>query len=125
MSIVNTVLTWAKKNIKNKSACNLSTLKPLHIFLTGNAGCGKSFLMKVIYQTLTKIFSYGSVSVDKPKVLLMAPTGVAAINIDGTTIHTALNIPVGQFGKNLPGLSDKMKCNLRNRLADLKVIIID
>ena len=25
----------------------------------------------------------------------MAPTGVAAINIDGTTIHTALEITVG------------------------------
>ena len=55
----------------------------------------------------------------------MAPTGVAAINIDGTTVHTALNIPVGHFGKNLPSLSDKMRSTLRNRLADLKVIIID
>ena len=31
----------------------------------------------------------------------MAPTGVAAVNIDGTTIHTALDIPIGSFGKNL------------------------
>ena len=100
-------------------------LEPLHIFLTGDAGCGKSFLMKVIYQSLTKIFSYGNVSLDKTKVLLMAPTGVAAIIIDGTTIHTALNIPVDHFGKNLPLLSDKMRRTLRNRLADLKVIIID
>ena len=59
----------------------------------------------------------GNVSLDKPKVLLMAPTGVAAINIDGTTIHTALNIPVGSFGKNLPPLSVKMKSSLRNKLA--------
>ena len=28
-----------------------------------------------------------------PSVLLMAPTGVAAINIHGTTINTALGIP--------------------------------
>ena len=81
--------------------------------------------MKVIHQSLTKMFSYGNVSLDKPKVLLMPPTGVAAINIDGTTVHTALNIPVGHFGKNLPSLSDKMRSTLRNRLADLKVIIID
>ena len=74
---------------------------------------------------LTKTLSYGNISLDKPKVLLMAPTGVAAINIDGTTIHTALNIPVGSFGKNLSPLSDKMKSSLRNKLADLKVIIID
>ena len=55
----------------------------------------------------------------------MAPTGVATINIDGTAIHTALNIPVGYFGKSVPSLSDKMRSNLKNRLPDLKVIIID
>ena len=55
----------------------------------------------------------------------MAPTGVAAIQVDGTTIHTALEIPVGHFGTKLPPLLDKMKCNLRNHLSDLKVIIID
>ena len=54
----------------------------------------------------------------------MAPTGVAAIQVDGT-IHTALGIPVGHFGTKLPPLHDKMKCSLRNHLSDLKVIIID
>ena len=58
------------------------------MFLAGNAGCEKSFLMRVIYQSLIKTLSYGSTLVDKPKALLMAPTGVAAINIDGTTIFT-------------------------------------
>ena len=60
--------------------------------------------MKVLYQSLTKTLSYGSVSVDKPKLLLMAPTGVAAVNIDGTTIHTTLNIPIGPLSKNLTTL---------------------
>ena len=72
---------WAKHYVKSKSFS-------LHILLTSDAGCGKSFLMKVMYQSLTKIFSYRNMSLDKPKVLLMAPTGVAAINIDGTMIHT-------------------------------------
>ena len=61
----------------------------------------------------------------KPKVLLLAPTGVAAVNIDGTTIHSALHIPVGYFGRNLPGLSNKMKSNLRNKYLKLKVLVID
>ena len=100
-------------------------LEPFHIFLTGNAGCGKSFLMKVLHQSLTKILSYGNVSLDKPKVLLMAPTGVAAINIDGTTIHTALNIPINHSGKKLSPLSNKMRSSLRSKLSDLKAIIID
>ena len=55
----------------------------------------------------------------------MVPTSVAAINIDDTTIHTALNIPVGQFGKKLLPLNNKMKSSFRNRLSDLKVIIIN
>ena len=55
----------------------------------------------------------------------MAPTGVAAINIDGTTIHNALNIPINQFGKKISPLSDKMRSSLRSKLSDLKVSITD
>ena len=108
------VQSWANKSIKTKSMPDAQPLEPLHIFLTGNAGFGKSFLLKVLYQSLTKILSYGNVSLDKPKVLLMAPTGAAAINIDGTTIHTALNRPISQFGKKVSPLSDKMRSSLRN-----------
>ena len=124
-TLFNTVHSWAKQYVKSRSALSLQNLELLYIFLTGNAGCGKSSLMKVFYQSLTKTLSYGNVSVDKPKVLLMAPTGVAAVNNDGTTIHTALNIPMGSFGKNVPPMGDKMKSSLRNKLSDLKVIIVD
>ena len=124
-TLFNIVHSWAKQYVKSRSALSRQNLEPLYIFLTGNAGCGKSFLMKVLYQSLTKTLSYGSVSVDKPKVLLMAPTGVAAVNIDGTTIHTTLNIPIGSLSKNLPPFGDKMKYSLRNKLLDLKVIIVD
>ena len=81
--------------------------------------------MKVLYQSLIKALSYGNVSVDIPKVLLMTPIGVAAVNIDGTTIHTALDILIGSFCKNLTPLGDKMKSSLRNKLSDLKVMIVD
>ena len=94
------VLSWAKKSIKTKSVPDAQPLEPLHIFLKGCASCGELFQMKVLYQSLTKTLSYGNVSLDKPKVLLMAPTSVASINIGGTTIHTALNIFINQFGKN-------------------------
>ena len=121
------VHSWAKNVLKSRSL-NPNTsekIKPLHVFLTGNAGCGKSFLMKVIYQSLTKTLSYGDVVIEKPKVLVMAPTGDAAIQVDGTTVHTALGIPEGNFEIKLPPLHDKMKCSLRTHLSDLKVIIID
>ena len=99
--IFDMIQSWTKTSIKIKSMPDAQPLEPLHIFSTGNAACGKSFLMKVLYQPLTKFLSYGNVSLDKPKVLLMAPTGVAAINIDGITIHTTLNIPINQFVKTI------------------------
>ena len=94
----------------------------LHLFVTGNAGTGKSHLVKTIYHSLTKTFSYRANSLDKPKVLLIAPTGVAAININGTTMHTALGLPLG---KKYTQLSHKKLSNLRNVLSEVRVIIID
>ena len=54
----------------------------------------------------------------------MAPTGVAAINIDGTTINTALAIPK-ETGDYLPAMSDQKKTQYRLSLKDLKLIIVD
>ena len=56
-------------------------LESLHIFLTSNAGCGESFLMKVLYQPWTKLLLDVNVLLDKPKVLLLAPRGTTAANI--------------------------------------------
>ena len=103
--------------IKNMSLGSTKTyMEPLHVFLTGNAGCSKPFLMKVFYQTVAKTLSYKNLTLDKLKVLNLDPTGEAATNVDGTTIHSALQIPVGNFGINLPQLSDKIKSSPRNKL---------
>ena len=64
--------------------------------------------MKVIYKSPTKTLSSGHVIIEKPKVLLVAPTSVAAIQVDGTTMHTALQIPVGHFGTKSPPLHEKI-----------------
>ena len=68
-------------------------LVPFHIFLSGGGGCGKSHLIKTIYNSVNKVFLHQSENPEKPRVLVLAPTGVAAININGTTIHSGLNIP--------------------------------
>ena len=41
------VQSWVKKSIKTKLIPDAQLLEPLHIFLTGNAGCGKWFQVKV------------------------------------------------------------------------------
>ena len=106
--------SWAKQYVKTKSLSNQFVLEPLKIFLTRDAGCGKSFLMKFVYTALTKTLSYQIASIEKPKMLLMTPTAVAVISIKGTTMHSALNIPIGCFRKSLMPLADKMKSSFRN-----------
>ena len=42
---------------------------------------------------MSKVFLYRSGDTAKPRVFLVAPTGVAAININGNTVHSGLHIP--------------------------------
>lgn len=56
-----------------------------HIFLTGKAGSGKTTLLHQIAKKTTKNF------------VIVAPTGVAAINAGGVTIHSQFNLPLTSF----------------------------
>ena len=57
---------------------------------------------------------------------MFAPTGAAAVNIDGTTIHSAFSVsPDCNYQKFIPQLSYKRRCLLWNKYSDLSVIIID
>ena len=71
---------------------------------------------------LSKVLMYKGGELEKPRVLLLAPTGVAAININGTTIHSALGTNVG--GTLYP-LSKQHREALRNNLSEVRLIIID
>ena len=81
-------------------------LDPINLFVTGRAGAGKSHLIKAIYHTAVKTFRYSTINPERPTVALMAPTGVAAININGTTIHAALSIPkeCGDFAPKMSAI---------------------
>lgn len=55
-----------------------------NVFLTGNAGTGKSFVLNAFIEEL---------EADDTPYLAMAPTGIAAQNLEnGTTIHRTLQI---------------------------------
>lgn len=56
-----------------------------HLFLTGRAGTGKTTFLRHIK------------SVSRKRMAVVAPTGVAAINAGGTTIHSFFQIPPGLF----------------------------
>ena len=58
----------------------------------------------------------------KPRVILVAPTGISVVNIGGITINSGLAI---KPGTKLLVLNDKSKAALRNRLSEVKLLIID
>jgi hypothetical protein len=84
------------------------TNEPIYLFLAGGAGTGKTFTLQAIVQGLLRMHHKDLKSDPlKIKALLMAFTGKAAFNIGGTTIHSALHIPINQSMSNLGRLSTK------------------
>ena len=86
---------WARNYVKNLSSKHVKCINPFHIFLTGGAGVGKSHLIKTIFMSINKLLPFkGGDPENFPRILILAPTGVAAININGTTVYTALGMNV-------------------------------
>ncbi|HNQ26367.1 MAG TPA: AAA family ATPase, partial [Aquaticitalea sp.] len=56
-----------------------------NVFLTGKAGTGKTTLLKEILETTHK------------NTVVVAPTGIAALNAGGVTIHSMFQLPFGGF----------------------------
>ena len=120
--IFHVIHKWARNYVKNLSSKHVKYIKSSHIFLTGGAGVGKSHRIKTIFISISKLLPFKGGDPEKPRILILAPTGVAAINIYGTTIHTSLGINVGY---KLYPLNDRQRGILRNKLSEIKFIIID
>ena len=71
---------------------------------------------------MTKTSLYYSNNHGKVRVLLLGPTGISAVNINGTTIYFGLGIT--SHDKHNKG-GHKQEAYPRNKLHELKVIIID
>ena len=55
-----------------------------------------------------------------------ASTGTAATNVDGSTVHYALNInPTVAYESKHCSLSDKRKQSLRNKFEHLQAVMVD
>ena len=79
-----------------------------HLFITGRAGTGKSTLLQV-FRTTTK-----------KRVVVLAPTGIAALNVRGQTIHSFFGFP--------PRLLNKSEIEKRRNFriyVNIDMIIID
>jgi len=75
-------------NIEFNNAAEFVNHTDKLIYLTGKAGTGKTTFLKYIKKTTKK------------NTVVLAPTGVAAINAGGVTIHSFFQIPLGPFVPN-------------------------
>lgn len=95
-------------NDEFKSAFDLMENTSECLFITGKAGTGKSTLLKYFKANTGK------------KIIVLAPTGVAAINIGGQTIHSFFRLPPKIIQKDtIKRLRDK------NLVENLDMVIID
>jgi len=84
------------------------------IFLTGKAGTGKTTFLKTVVERSRK------------RPIVVAPTGVAAINAGGVTIHSFFQLP---FSPYVPGAKVESKFDFgrekRKIIASIDLLIID
>lgn len=90
------------------------------LFLTGKAGTGKSTFLRYICHNIGK------------EHIVLAPTGVAAVNVGGMTLHSFFQIPLRPLPPDDPEYSTRriaksLKYSRRKRaiLRNVKLIIID
>ena len=100
---------------------------PFHIFLSRGAGVGKTFLVNVIIEYLKKILLFpGQNSDEEQSIAITASTGKAACNINGTTVHTAFQLPLyGPNKRPKRELKGKELQDLQYKYKHLKILIID
>ena len=80
-----------------------------HVFVTGRAGTGKS--------TLLQHFAWST----KKQIAICAPTGVAALNVEGQTIHSLFRLPIGLIADSEIDQNDAT----RRILNAIETLVID
>lgn len=87
-----------------------------NIFVTGGAGCGKSFLLNFLKKEYTK-----------SGLAVTASTGIAAVNIGGSTIHSWSGIGLGNLPaeKIIENIFSAKFTKLRNKILQTKSLAID
>ena len=88
----------------------------------GAAGSGKSCTINILKVFINLIMQQPGDSIDCPYVVVCAPTGTAAVNIKGQTLHTTFSFT---WGDEHLSLSDKKRDTKRAIFRNLAFLIID
>ena len=115
------IIKFCKGEIIAEKTGNMDT-KQLLLIAHGGAGIGKIFLINRLRSWIHKINQREGHHPLQPYVLLLAPTGVAANSIGGTTLHTGLDFKIGK--KYIPLPSESFQ-TMRKLMEKVKVVIID
>ena len=93
---------------------------PVRLIVSGTAGSGKTFLIMCLRKFCMDKFGGDSTRYVK----VCAPTGTAAYNISGETLHRTLALPV-PLTNELPDLKAEQLQVLQTRLEGLRLLIVD
>ena len=99
-----------QENVEQQKAFDLVAYTNTSLFITGKAGTGKTTFIKGIQETVDKNF------------IVLAPTGIAAMNVGGQTIHSFFGLPFEAIG---PDTEFEVSREKRDVLKHTDTIIID
>ena len=119
--VVEKGINYARRVVKSLKPWNTAP-EATKIMIHGGAGSGKSTVINVLKQWVHLILQTSGDSTDTPYLLITGPTGTAAANIKGQTLHTAFGF---SFGNEHYSLSDKKRDEKRTLLQKLRLVIID
>ncbi len=113
---------WCKRAVI--ALKNGQPVSPYRLFVSGPGGVGKSHVISLIRNDTVKLLRLsGQVQPVDVIALLTAPTGVAAFNIQGMTVHSSLLLSTSKFS-SLPLTQDRLN-TLRMKLSNIQLLIID
>jgi predicted GTPase len=95
---------------------NDPSYKPMHAMVMGCGGTGKSHIINTIIGMVRTLTNSNNT------VQIVAPSGAATFNVQGSTLHSLLNIGVANPEKEI---SEKRKEQLRAQLQRLLILVID
>ena len=97
---------------------------PFFLFLTGNAGTGKSYLLRLIIDAVKLIKIKAGDDLKKPPLIVMAPTANAAHIIGGKTIDSVLGFLPGDNNRYIKTSESRM-ATLKHNFEDVSLVICD